>query len=281
MTYQAAYQKAAAEFNSRGIETPKLDAAVLLAHAAGYTKEQLYIHFPDPLPHARGQVFADFLKQRLDGLPVSYIIGIKPFYDLEFKVDKRVLVPRPDTETIIEAALEILSTHTDIKHVHDVGTGSGCIAISLKNLRPDLMVSASDISPETGTVFQQNCQHNNVKKLDFILSDLLEDVSFTNKCIVVSNPPYLTPEETLHMKTKGWPEPALALDGGGPEGLAVISTLIQQAAKSLPSCSWLLLEAAPWQMKKIRKIMTEEGLFDIFIKEDLAGRDRVIGALQR
>ena len=274
MTIQSAMKQGYTILTSAEVETPHLDSTVLLAHALKTTKEKLYASLPDRISDADLAVFKALIEKRCNGIPVSYIRNRKEFYGLEFYVDRRVLVTRPDTEIVVDTLLSILDENPDFQEVHDLCTGSGCIAISLKHLKPLLAVTASDISPEAGEVFKLNSSHILHTELPFYCSDLFDKINGPFD-IIVSNPPYLTDKEVDSMKRLAWPEPVLALYGG-KAGVAVTRRLIKQAPGHLHPGGFVVLESAPAIMDELKKIMESSGFIDIVIIKDLGGRNRVI-----
>jgi release factor glutamine methyltransferase len=160
--------------------------------------------------------------------------------------------------------------------VHDVGTGSGCIAIALAKMRPDLDVRASDVSADVAPVFSRNCVSILGRELPFTVADGAEGIA-TPVELIVSNPPYLTAEEVAAMKQRNWPEPESALLGG-EDGLAVPRSIIRGAFGALADDGYLLLEAASWQMPALADILVERGFSRVRIHADLGGRERVIEA---
>ena len=257
----------------RSVETPFLDVSVLLAHTLGISKEQLFASFPDEITGKTLKQYCMYLEKRLSGYPVSYIRHRKEFFGLEFYVDERVLVPRPDTETLVELALDLSRTHKTCRRVHDVCTGTGCVALSIKSAMPELEVSASDISEDAAEVFFLNRKKLEIP-VPFSLCSLLDGIE-SPLDIIVSNPPYLTDGEVRRMKAGNWPEPALAL-AAGVDGLDVIRKLIPQGLDSLCKDGYLCIEAASWQMPEIGRIYKEHGFRNITLKRDLGNRNRVI-----
>jgi len=251
-----------------------LDAVVLLAEACGITKEKLLSSYPDALDGSHFSLYENFIDKRLSGIPVSYIRKKKEFFGLEFYVDERVLVPRPDTETLVEETLNIIRRNSHIKSVHDVCTGSGCIAIAVKHTMPELYVTASDLSEEALEVFVLNARRIIKNELPHYKSDLLEDVPGTFD-IIVSNPPYLNRAEIGAMKKKKWPEPMLAL-AGGEDGDDILKRVISTGKDHLNPGGWLLIEGGAEQMEEMKKVMEKSGYSDIIIRQDLAGKNRVL-----
>ena len=274
MTFRSLLAQGTSAMTLAEVDTPVLDALVLLAFAAETTKERLLASLPDEAVPGTEQRYRELLDRRSTGLPVSYIRGCKEFYGLEFRVDERVLVPRPDTETLVELVRGVLAAEPGLRRLHDACTGSGCIAIALKHAEPRLEVSASDLSTGAAEVFAINARRLLGEPLAFFLSDLLEGVpgSFD---LITANPPYLDAAEVEAMGKVGWPEPTLALLGGRV-GTELAERLIVQAGGKLTPRGWLVLEAAPSQCLRLADVMAGAGFTDIAVEKDLAGRDRVI-----
>jgi release factor glutamine methyltransferase len=256
------------------VQTPFLDAVVLLAHAMDATKEKLLASLPDEVPPDVESRYRSFLDLRCRGVPVSYIRRVKEFYGLDFYVDERVLVPRPDTEVLVEKVLQCVHADPRLRRVHDACTGSGCIGIAVKRTAPDLEVSASDISAAALEVAAVNAERLLGGTLPAFHSDLLESVpgSFD---LIASNPPYLRDDEVADLRKLGWREPELAL-AGGRDGTALAERLIRAAPARLSTGGWLVLEAAPLQITKLFALMDQAGFHTIDVEKDLAGCSRVI-----
>jgi release factor glutamine methyltransferase len=256
------------------VETPFLDAVVLLASAAGWSKERVLASYPDDISGKIEDSFEQMLCLRMEGRPVSYIRGKKEFYSLEFLVGPGVLVPRPETEILVDAVVDLVVENPAISTVHDTCTGSGCVGISIKHKIPTLNVSVSDISPEALSYFKSNCETLLGEELPNIESDLLTSVTGAFD-VITANPPYLTSETYDAMVRNRWPEPALALDGG-PDGLEAYRKLIPMSVPHLNPGGVLLLEADPSQFMAIEKMLVQNGFHTTIIYRDLAGRERAI-----
>lgn len=279
ITVQAALRRGQSTLFFAEVETPLLDATVLLGEALGLSKEQLLARPEAPVEEAGYRRFQEFLDRRCRGIPVSYIRRKKEFFSLEFYVDERVLVPRPDTEVLVEEALRLLDRRRDGGHreallVHDACTGSGCVAIALQHSRPELLVSASDFSAGAEEVFRLNCRRLLDRELPFQRSDLLKQVAGPYD-LITANPPYLRDREVEDMRKVGWPEPREAL-AGGPEGTALLAGLIRQAPARLAPRGFLLLEADPAQAAFARQRLLAVGFLEVEVVPDLGGRPRVI-----
>ena len=259
------------------VDTPMLDATVLLSEALETSKERLLASLPDQLDPDRWRRYCGLLDQRCAGQPISYIRGKKEFFSLEYYVDRRVLVPRPDTEVLVEEALRLLETGPLIQRVHDACTGSGCVAIAVKHSFPTVKVSGSDISREALQVAAFNARRLLPEsRIRLYRCDLLARVPGRYD-LITANPPYLTDGEVENMWKIGWPEPPLALKGG-IDGTDLLRRLIRQAPRKLRAGGILLLEAAPAQMSLLERELADQGYGEIAVIPDLAGRDRVIRA---
>lgn len=256
------------------IETPVLDATLLLSEALGITKERLLADLPEVLPDAGLAAFRGFLDRRLRGIPVSYIRGRKEFYGLEFLVDERVLVPRPETETLVESVLSLAGATPDAMSLHDACTGSGCIAIACAHALPSLSVSVSDLSPDALQLCRTNARRLLGRELGAVVSDLLASVDGRFD-LITANPPYLTDEEVAGMRASGWPEPQLAL-AGGPDGMEPSRRLVRQARDRLAAGGSLFLECAPAQAAELFAELGGAGYEGVRIILDLSGNARVL-----
>jgi release factor glutamine methyltransferase len=274
MTIQEALREGNSILLYAEVETPTLDGTILLAESLGITKERLYASLADEIDPGSYDRFRELVDKRCAGYPVSYITKRKEFFGLMYYVDERVLVPRPDTETLVEEVLSLAGARDLPLSLADVCTGSGCIAITLKKNMPALDVVACDISGDALDVFALNSRNILGYALSVEKSDLLESVERTFDYIV-SNPPYMLSREVRDMKKIGWPEPALALDGG-ESGVEITERLIRQSAGKLNRGGRLFIESDPGLMERLSRVMENEGFEGIAIHKDLAGLDRVI-----
>jgi release factor glutamine methyltransferase len=255
--------------NAAGVDSPRLDAELLLGHALGVDRTALWL---DPDREVAGDAarwFRDAIRRRtVERVPVAYLVGRKGFRHLDLVVDARVLVPRPETEHLVEALLDLPSG----ARVHDVGTGSGAIALALKDERPDLVVSASDVSPDALAVARENAARLGLD-VRFSQGDLLDGVEH-DVDVIVSNPPYvpdgdragMMPEVVRH-------EPGLALFAGA-DGLRTIRPLLTQAART--RAERVALEVGAGQAPTVRALVAAAGFPDVDTVTDLAGHERVV-----
>ena len=255
-----------------GCETPRLDAELLLAAAMGVDRAVIVSDPGRPLEPDAARRFMAYAARRRDREPVAYILGRKGFRSLELDVDPRVLIPRPETEHLVEAVLESASTGA---RVVDVGTGSGAIALALKSERPDLVVLATDASAEALDVARANAERLGLD-VAFRHGDLLADVAGPLDAIV-SNPPYvedgavLAPDIVRH-------EPALALRAG-PDGLDVVRRLLPAAGAT--DVHTVALEIGAGQAAAVGELIRAAGFPEVAIVNDLAGIERVLVGRRR
>jgi release factor glutamine methyltransferase len=253
-------------------EYPRLEASVLLCHCLGISREKLHTMPSSEISPDNYTEFFALIKERKAGIPSAYLTGRKEFFSRDFTVNSGVLIPRPDTEILVETAIDIFQRNNFVS-ILDLCTGSGCIAVTLQLELPGAAVSASDISDDAQTVFYANCKKHNVS-IPFYKSDLFDKIE-CNFDMIISNPPYLTNSE-VDAKINNKPfEPELALRAGY-DGLDKIRIIAAKALDSLRDDGYLLLEAAPEQCTIIAGLLKDQDYSDIKIIKDLAGRDRVI-----
>ena len=280
------------------IDTPALDASLLLSGILGASRTDLVVRGDEAVTVDEKEKYFRFLKRRLEGECVAYILGRREFRGLDFTVNHTVLVPRPDTETLVEAALEYVDGFSPAAAgrrekpftVFDLCTGSGAVAVALKKERPSLSVTASDISAQA----LETARLNAARLLDaapsglsggldgrcavgFIQSDLFENIT-DRFDMIVSNPQYVPAKEIDSLAPEVRREPRLALDGGA-DGLALIRWIIALAPDHLAPGGILILEADPRQMPAIGALFDSSDFGGVRIRRDLANRERVISAI--
>ncbi|MBI2067314.1 MAG: peptide chain release factor N(5)-glutamine methyltransferase [Deltaproteobacteria bacterium] len=274
-------------FSKGGIPNPRLDAELLLAHILKCARIDLYLKHDWRVGDKDLSLFRGLLQRRIKREPLQYIIGETEFYGLKFKVTPDVLIPRPETELLVEEAIKQIgagaasSPPTKIQ-ILEIGTGSGCIAIALAKNIPHARITATDISDAALEIAQGNVIQNKAQtQIDFILSNIAPWRTFEAENrqfdLILSNPPYIAEEEIdrLEPEIKNF-EPRQALNGG-PFGLTQIQKIIQEAPPSLKEEGILLLEIGEDQGKEVARLIKEIPCLSLMeIKKDLSGRDRVV-----
>jgi release factor glutamine methyltransferase len=280
-------------------DSPRLDAEVLLAKALGCQRIELYTAFEEQPGEEAKTAFREMVRRRAEGAPVAYLVGRREFYSLSFCVTPDVLIPRPETELLVVAALDLakggLGTSTSNSQqglgtsvpnrsppaIADVGTGSGIIAVCLAKHLPDSRVTAIDLSPAALAVARENAkQHGVADRIEFVESDLFASVAADRQFdLVVSNPPYVSAAEMEQLPAdvrKFEPRAAIL---AGPRGTEVIERLIGQAAERLRPGGHLLIEISPMIHDAVGAILKSDGRFELgpTIK-DLARLPRVVQA---
>ncbi len=257
----------------RGSKSPRLDAELLLTYSLGFkSRVELYTNFERPLTEEEVEAYRQLIIRRAKGKPVAYITGKKEFFGFEFKVEKGVLIPRPETELLVEVVYERIKNKESLKIV-DVGTGSGCIAITLCKLTGGKhRITAVDISEKALKVARENAQRLNCP-VEFKKSDLLSEVE-GKLDVVVSNPPYISLKDKRVEKEVVKFEPAVALFAG-ETGLEVIERLIKEAGEKLKKGGFIALEFGQGQAGKVKELMERKGFTEVKIYRDLAGIERV------
>ena len=259
---------------ARGLD--RLDAQMLLLHALGRAEHErawLLAHDTDAMLEPAWVALQSTTARRALGEPLAYITGHKEFFGLDLQVDARVLIPRPDTETLVHWALEVLAPQPHAS-VIDLGTGSGAIALSLKHSQPQLQVSAVDFSADALTVARSNAQRLGLD-VHFSQGSWLHGVQGPFHAIV-SNPPYIATQDEHLPALRFEPLQALA---SGDDGLDDIRTIIQQAPGRLHPGGWLLLEHGYDQALAVRALMSRAGFAKVQSRKDLAGIERCTGAM--
>ena len=282
-TVRAAVLAGRDRLRAAGSDSPYLDAVVLLAHALGVSKERLFTAFPDPLPAVARDRYRELVERRAAGEPVAYLRGYKEFYGRPFLVDRSVLIPRPETELLVEAVLragdEVAAARGAAVALHDVGTGSGAIAVTVSLERPGWRVGASDVSPAAVAVARRNRDGLGAGGVRLEVCDLLPAAP-VRWDLIVANLPYLSSTEMAVLRERRWPEPELALDGAA-DGLAPSRRLIDRAQGRLRPGGALLLETAADRADPLARYLQARGFAPVAVDPDLAGRPRVLVAYRR
>jgi len=266
-----------------GAEAPRLCAEILLAHALGCERIELYTRH-EAVPGAEVlQAFRAAVKDAAAGRPIAYLTGTKEFFSLPFEVTPDVMIPRPETETLVERVIHLVRHGGDpIRSILDLGTGSGCIAICLARNLPDVSIHASDVSAAALAVARRNAQrHHVLERIEFRTGDLFEPWTGRRFDLIACNPPYIAQADAgrLPVSVRDY-EPHVALFGG-PDGLSVLRRLVAEAPQHLHAGGHLLTEVAYNQAAAVRRLLDETAWRDIVTYRDALRHERVVHARRR
>lgn len=253
----------------------RVDARMLLQHVLNVDQAFLLTYPDQVLAPPQIEDFSRLVKRRIDGLPIAYLTGERAFYDLTFKVTEAVLIPRPETELLVELALERIPVDQPLR-VLDLGTGSGAIAITLAKHRPQTQVVAVDVSADALAVSRWNAKNLQVDNLSWVMGSWFDELSTQKFDLIISNPPYVA-ENDPHLRQGDLRfEPQIALSAGD-SGMACIRHIIEVAPKYLVNGGWLFLEHGYDQADECRQLLQRVDFSNICSYPDLAGIMRVSG----
>ncbi len=262
-----------AELRLKAVGSAKLDAEILLASSMNTDRASLYAYPEREVSKDHAVHFQLLLNKRIDDYPIAYLIGNKEFWSLELKVDQNTLIPRPETECLVEAALEFIPANRQYE-ILDLGTGSGAIALAIAKERPNSKVLAVDRSQEALNVATENADRHNIKNVHFMQSDWFSELAGKQFDLIISNPPYVESDDEGFSDGEIRYEPRLALDGGH-QGMQAINHLIPASTHFLKSDGRLMLEHGYQQASVIQHLFGANQYKDIHSRQDYAGHDRV------
>jgi len=256
----------------------RLESELLLAEICGISRSQQLIHPDQALSEKQCQQFDTALKRRIAGEPLAYITGTRGFWDMDLKVSPAVLIPRPDTECLVEQALARIPADADWQ-VADLGTGSGAIALALARERPQCEITATDLSTAALVIAKENASLQGIKNISFAAGPWLQPIKGRLFEMIVCNPPYI-PVDDPHLKLSDLPaEPEQALISG-VDGLDAIRQIITDSVWHLQPGGFLLLEHGYDQTGEVTERLRQQGFKEIFTEKDYGGNDRVTGGRQ-
>ena len=267
-------------FRTRGMETPRLDAEVLLAAVLGRDRMYLYVHFDEPLEPAELATFRGYVKERGAHVPMAYILGRREFMGLSFRVTRDTLIPRPDTEILAQFAVDTLRTRAEAGELRfaDIGTGTGAIALSVLHHTEGTRADAVDISPAAAAVAAENAAELGLtERIEVLTGDLTAPLLGRSYTMILSNPPYIPSADvkTLMEDVKAY-EPHLALDGGA-DGLAIYRRLLRDAPDLLTEGGIIAVEVGIHEATDVAALMAAHPRIVRTKKlRDLAGIERVV-----
>jgi release factor glutamine methyltransferase len=264
---------------SKGLSEPESDAEVLLSFVLQTKRSKLPLMRNQKLTDMQVSRYKEYILRRSKREPAAYITGLAGFMDFEFKTDKNVLIPRPETEILVETALN-LAKEEHKNSVLDLCTGSGCIAISLAKLGKFKDITASDISSSALEIAKENARINNVLDISFVKSDVFDGISGKIFDIIVSNPPYVSYEEydALEPELKYEPKIALTAEDGG---LFFYKKIASKVGKYLKNNGFILIELNAYKAGEIKQIFSVDGYKNIEIIKDYSGLSRILKAENR
>ena len=260
--------------DENNISDSKFKCRILLSNILNISKEYLLIHDNEKLDLKKEMKYKEYLVRLANNEPIQYIIKKQEFMKMNFYVNENVLIPQPDTEILVEEVLSFAKKNKQKLKILDLCTGSGCIAVSIAKYIKNAEVFASDISKEALKIAKLNAKENEVE-INFVESDLFENIEENDFDIIVSNPPYIETKTIESLDEEVKKEPILALDGG-EDGLDFYRRIILQAKQYLKENGVLALEIGYNQKEDVIKLLEKQNYKEIYCKKDLAGNDRVI-----
>lgn len=277
MTYREAYNKGIQLLKEAGNSESEIDSFYLLEYATGITRSMYYLDQNCSVDDEKCKLYMNYIERACGGEPVDYIIGTRSFYGLDFKVNKHVLIPRQDTEHLVEMALTELKKAESVSYL-DLCTGSGCIAVTIAHelFKHGVIykATASDISEDALLVATENAKRNNVD-VTFIHSDMFENITGQFD-LIVSNPPYIPDGEISNLEKKVTEhEPHIALFGG-KDGLDFYKIIVKECKSHLTKNGMLMLEIGYDQGESVPALLSKEGYKNIKVIKDYNGLDRVV-----
>lgn len=283
-SYESVSRSAVASLMEKGVASAALDVSILMSHVTGKSRLELFTAGVDEMPEVEHLAFSALVERRLKGEPVAYITGEKEFWGLPFKVEEGVLIPRPDTETLVGALVAFVGDKKAEALVADIGTGSGALIVSILHEFKNFQGFGVDISPKALSVTAYNAEKNGVaNRLSLLEGSYLEPLieKGVQLDILVSNPPYIRTDVvgTLQKDVRDY-EPHLALDGGR-DGLVAYKSIIPQAEDVLKEGGLLMFEIGFDQKNDIMALFDAEKWSNMKCFKDLAGHDRVIVAIKK
>lgn len=276
MTIREAIYKGSLKLKMKNVDSPKLKARLLMQFMLGQTRQYITIYDEKKLTAEQEEKYFKNIEKLEKGIPLQHITNCQEFMKMNFYVNKNVLIPRPDTEVLVEEAIKI-AKKVNAKKILDLCTGSGAIAISLAKYIEDSQITATDISTKALEIAEKNAKTNGVEKqIAFLSSDLFENLPKEKYDMILSNPPYIKREIIKTLEEEVRQEPLMALDGGW-DGLDFYRKIIHQGYEFLKYRGYLCLEIGYDQkIDVIDLIEQEEKYVDTYCKKDLYGNDRVI-----
>lgn len=275
MNIQNAIRKGKMILSEKKIKTAELDSEILMSKAINKEKKFLILNFNNVIPKENLNIFNDLVNQRSKGKPIAYLLKKKEFWKNEFVVDRNVLIPRPDTEILVEQALELTKNKNKL-NLLDVGVGSGCILLSILNEKKNFYGTGIDICGKSLSICRVNSHKLGLKKRVKLFKSNIDNFQYGKYDLIISNPPYIKKYDLkcLEKDVIGF-EPKQALDGG-IEGLSEIRKVISKSSELIKKNGFLILEIGFDQKNRVKQILQNKGFYIKKIVKDLSGHDRCI-----
>ena len=275
MNIQNAIRKGKMILSEKKIKTAELDSQILMSKAINKEKKFLILNFNNEIPKENLNIFNDLVNQRSKGKPIAYLLKKKEFWKNEFVVDRNVLIPRPDTEILVEQALELTKNKNKL-NLLDVGVGSGCILLSILNEKKNFYGTGIDICGKSLSICRVNSHKLGLKKRVKLFKSNIDNFQYGKYDLIISNPPYIKKYDLkcLEKDIIGF-EPKQALDGG-IEGLSEIRKVISKSSELIKKNGFLILEIGFDQKNRVKQILQNKGFYIKKIVKDLSGHDRCI-----
>ena len=275
MNIQNAIRKGKMILSEKKIKTAELDSEILMSKAINEEKKFLILNFNNEIPKENLNIFNDLVNQRSKGKPIAYLLKKKEFWKNEFVVDRNVLIPRPDTEILVEQALELTKNKNKL-NLLDVGVGSGCILLSILSEKKNFYGTGIDICGKSLSICRVNSYKLGLKKRLKLFKSNIDNFQYGKYDLIISNPPYIKKNDLkcLEKDVIGF-EPKQALDGG-IEGLSEIRKVISKSSELIKKNGFLILEIGFDQKNRVKQILQNKGFYIKKIVKDLSGHDRCI-----
>ena len=275
MNIQNAIRKGKMILSEKKIKTAELDSEILMSKAINKEKKFLILNFNNEIPKENLNIFNDLVNQRSKGKPIAYLLKKKEFWKNEFVVDRNVLIPRPDTEILVEQALELTKNKNKL-NLLDVGVGSGCVLLSILNEKKNFYGTGIDICGKSLSICRVNSHKLGLKKRVKLFKSNIDNFQYGKYDLIISNPPYIKKYDLkcLEKDVIGF-EPKQALDGG-IEGLSEIRKVISKSSELIKKNGFLILEIGFDQKNRVKQILQNKGFYIKKIVKDLSGHDRCI-----
>ena len=275
MNIQNALRKGKMILSEKKIKTAELDSEILMSKAINKEKKFLILNFNNVISKENLNIFNDLVNQRSKGKPIAYLLKKKEFWKNEFVVDRNVLIPRPDTEILVEQALELTKNKNKL-NLLDVGVGSGCVLLSILNEKKNFYGTGIDICGKSLSICRVNSHKLGLKKRIKLFKSNIDNFQYGKYDLIISNPPYIKKYDLkcLEKDVIGF-EPKQALDGG-IEGLSEIRKVISKSSELIKKNGFLILEIGFDQKNRVKQILQNKGFYIKKIVKDLSGHDRCI-----